>query len=146
MSGDNVITQVVTSPREAQLPLPSAPPQSLPHQACLTSLIYPQLPEDSYKDFRLRKICDCQSELKNEISHYERVLKKYKKARFITHNSSTFVSMTLSALSISGLAISLSGVGAIVGIPISSALMGFVAVGFGIAGKKLAERFLNMKK
>ena len=34
--------------------IPSAPP------------LYPSLPED----FRLKKICDCQKELQNEISHY----------------------------------------------------------------------------
>ena len=56
--------------------------------------------------------------------------------------------MSLSALSVSGLAISLSDVGAIVGIPINSvtALMGFVAVGFGIAGKTFNRKISKHEK
>ena len=49
-------------------------------------LIYPQLaeviPGDAYEkfvdnNFRFKKISDCQTEIKNKISHYQKVLKKY---------------------------------------------------------------------
>ena len=48
--------------------IPSAPP------------LYPSL---NVGDFRLRKISDCQKELENEISHYRRISKKYKRAKTI---------------------------------------------------------------
>ena len=38
--------------------IPSAPP------------LYPSLSRESVGGFRLKKICDCQKELENEISHY----------------------------------------------------------------------------
>ena len=44
--------------------IPSAPP------------LYPSLQRESVDDYRLKKICDCQKELKNEISHYRHVGKK----------------------------------------------------------------------
>ena len=56
--------------------------------------------------------------------------------------------MTLSTLSVSGLATSLSGVGAIVGIPISpvAAFIGLVAVGFSIVGKKFSKTISKHEK
>ena len=57
----------------ATAPAASAPP------------LYPTLPVESEAatasaSFRLKKICDCQKELENEISHYRKVSKKYKTA------------------------------------------------------------------
>ena len=43
--------------------IPSAPP------------LYPSLPRESVGDFRLNKMCDCQKELENEISHYKQITK-----------------------------------------------------------------------
>jgi len=43
-----------------------------------TPTLYPTLPHDvadTITSFRLKKICDCQTELQNEISHYKKVLK-----------------------------------------------------------------------
>ena len=50
--------------------IPSAPP------------LYPSLRE-SAGDYRLKKISDCQKELENEISHYRRISKKYKRTKTI---------------------------------------------------------------
>lgn len=33
--------------------------------------------------FRLKKICDCQKQLKCEISHYQQVAKKYNKVQHL---------------------------------------------------------------
>lgn len=52
--------------------IPSAPP------------LYPALPsEKNVGDLRLKKICDCQRELENEISHYKQTIKKYKRGKLI---------------------------------------------------------------
>ena len=51
--------------------------------------LYPTLPDENVSSFRLKKICDCQKELENEISHYRKVSKKYKRANSIAHTSST---------------------------------------------------------
>ena len=48
--------------------IPSAPP------------LYPSL---NGGDYRLKKIIDCQKELENEITHYRKISKKYKRAKKI---------------------------------------------------------------
>ena len=131
---------------EQNVIIPSAPPQQ----------IYPQLPadsqgdthNDSQGDLRLKKISDCQTEIQNEISHYKKHLKKYKRARYIVHNSSTFASVTSSTMTAGGLAISLSGVGVIVGAPITgvAALFGFVTAAFGIVERKLSKKISKHEK
>lgn len=56
--------------------LPSAPP------------LYPSLP-NSGSDFRLKKICDCQKEIENEISHHQKVAKKYKRVKAVCRITSS---------------------------------------------------------
>lgn len=75
-------------------------------------------------------------------------MKKYKRARSITHNSSSFARVTSSTMTTGGLAISLSGVGVILGAPISgvAALFGFVTVAFGIVGRKVSKKISNHEK
>ena len=84
--------------------------------------IYPKLPtappEESVENFRLKKICDCQKELEQEINHYKKVCKKYKRARCITHTTSTMTGFLSVTLSSTGLAVSLSGIGIVVGAPL----------------------------
>ena len=106
--------------------------------------LYPQLPDD----FRLKKICDCQKEIENEISRYLKVLKKYKRAKSIAHNSSTFAGLSSATLTTSGLAISLSGVGVIVGVPLAcvAALSGFIATAFSIVSKNLGKKISKQEK
>ena len=67
--------------------IPSAPP------------LYPSLQRESVEDFRLKKICDCQKELENEISHYRRISKKYKRAKTISGAFATFTGVLESVLS-----------------------------------------------
>ena len=105
--------------------------------------LYPQLPDD----FRLKKICNCQKEIEIEISHYLKVLKKYKRAKSVPHNSSTFAGLTSATLTASGLAISLRGVGIIAHAPLTSvaALSGFIAAAFSIVSKNLSKNISKHK-
>ena len=69
--------------------------------------LYPTLPDETnVSSFRLGRIRDCQRELENEISHYQRVAKKYKRAHAIAHTTSALTGVTAAALSSTGLGIS----------------------------------------
>ena len=89
--------------------IPSAPP------------LYPSL---NGGDYRLKKISDCQKELENEISHYRRISKKYKRAKTIINAFAATTGVLAALLSSASLATLVSGIGAIIGAPIA----GFAAV------------------
>ena len=90
--------------------IPSAPP------------LYPSLGGD----YRLKKIIDCQKELENEISHYRKISKKYKRAKTIINAFAATTGTLTVVLSTASLATLLSGIGAIAGAPIAgiAALLG----------------------
>ena len=77
--------------------IPSAPP------------LYPSLQRESVGDFRFKKICDCQKELENEISHYRHAGKKYKRAKSIASAFATSTGVLTVVLSSASLAISSRG-------------------------------------
>ena len=112
--------------------IPSAPP------------LYPSLPED----FRLKKICDCQKELENEISHYRHTGKKYKRAKSIANAFATFTGILTVVLSTSGLATSLSGIGVVVGAPLAgiTGLMGIASTAVGVGSGRLSEKITKHEK
>ena len=91
--------------------IPSAPP------------LYPSL---SVGDFRLRNISDCQKELENEISHYRRISKKYKRAKTIINAFAAATGVLTVVLSSASFATLLTGIGAPVGASIAgiAALLG----------------------
>ena len=89
--------------------IPSAPP------------LYPAL---NVGDYRLKKISDCQKELENEISHYRRISKKYKRAKTIINAFAATTGVLAALLSSASLATLVSGIGAIASAPIA----GFAAV------------------
>ena len=111
--------------------------------------LYPQLPNndqtqkgESTINFRLQKSSEVLQNLEKEIRHYEEVRKKYNRARGICAKISVsggFVSVLLSA---SGLGTSLTGVGAIVGIPLGvvGGFFGVFSIGFGIVSKNLSSK------
>ena len=80
--------------------IPSAPP------------LYPSLGE-SVGDYRLKKISDCQKELENEISHYRRISKKYKRAKTIINAFAATTGVLTAVLSTASFATFVSGIGAI---------------------------------
>ena len=69
--------------------IPSAPP------------LYPKL---NGGDYRLKKIIDCQKELENEISHYRRISKKYKRTKTIINALAVTTGALTTVLSTASLA------------------------------------------
>ena len=112
--------------------IPSAPP------------LYPSLTED----FRLKKICDCQKELENEISHYQQISKKYKRVKSIADAIATSTGILTVLLSSSGLAVSLSGIGIVVGAPLAgiAGLMGLVSTAVGASSGRLNKKITKHEK
>ena len=111
--------------------IPSAPP------------LYPSL---NGGDYRLKKISDCQKELENEISHYQRISKKYKRAKTIINAFAATTGVLTVVLSSAGLVTSVTGIGAIIGAPIAgiAALLGTFSTtasfGSGRLNKKVKTR------
>ena len=107
------------------------------------SSIYPQLPTNGDpNNFRLQKSCEVLQNLEKEIKHYEEVRKKYNRARGIFTKISVCSGMLSVILSASGLGTSLTGFGAIIGVPLGvvGGICGGVSVGFGAASKRLYHK------
>ena len=105
--------------------------------------IYPVLPNNPDPiNFRLQKSSEVLQNLEKEIKHYEEVRKKYNRARGICTKISVSGGLISVILSASGLGTSLTGFGAIVGVPLGviGGFFGGLSVGFGIASKKLSGK------
>ena len=113
--------------------IPSAPP------------LYPSL---NGGDYRLKKISDCQKELENEISHYRRISKKYKRAKTIINAFATTTGTLTVVLSSASLATLLSGIGAIIGAPIAgiAALLGTFSTAASFGGGRLDKKVTKHEK
>ena len=113
--------------------IPSAPP------------LYPSL---NGGDYRLKKINDCQQELQNEISHYRRISKKYKRAKTIINAFAATTGTLTVVLSTASLATLLSGIGAIAGVPIAgvATLMGIASTAAGVSSERLNARVTKHEK
>ena len=112
--------------------IPSAPP------------LYPSLGGD----YRLKKISDCQKELENEISHYRRISKKYKRAKTIINAFAATTGTLTVVLSSASFATLLSGIGAIIGAPIAgiATLMGITSTAAGVSSERLNARVTKHEK
>ena len=113
--------------------IPSAPP------------LYPSLKRESVVDYRLKKISDCQKELENEISHYRRISKKYKRAKTIISAFATSAGVLISSAS---LATSLTLIGALAGAPLVgiAGLMGIASTAVGISSGRLNKKVIKHEK
>ena len=113
--------------------IPSAPP------------LYPSL---SVGDYRLRKISDCQKELENEISHYRRISKKYKRAKTIINAFAAATGLLTVVLSSASFATLLTGIGAPVGAPIAgiAAVMGIFSTTAGGSSGRLNTKVTKHEK
>ena len=113
--------------------IPSAPP------------LYPSL---NVGDYRLRKISDCQKELENEISHYWRISKKYKRAKTIINAFAASTGVLTAVLSLASFARFLTGIGAPVGAPIVgiAAVMGLFSTTAGVSSKRLNKKVTKHEK
>ena len=109
--------------------------------------LYPSLPR-GVDDYRLKKICDCQKELENEISHYRHTGKKYKRAKSIANAFATFTGVLTVVLSSAGLATSLTGIGALAGAPLAgiAGLMGIASTAVGVGSIKLNKKITKHEK
>ena len=116
--------------------IPSAPP------------LYPSLQRESVGDFRLKKICDCQKELENEISHYRRISKKYKRAKAIISSFTASTGVLTVVLSSASLATSLNLIGALAGAPLAgiAALMGIASTAAGVGSGRLNTKVTKHEK
>ena len=113
--------------------IPSAPP------------LYPSL---NVGDYRLKKISDCQKELENEISHYRRISKKYKRAKTIINAFAAKTGVLTAVLSSASFASFVTGIGAIVGAPIAgiAAVMGITSTTTGVSSETLNTRVTKHEK
>ena len=113
--------------------IPSAPP------------LYPSL---SVGDYRLKKISDCQKELENEISHYRRINKKYKRAKTIINAFAASAGVLTVVLSSASLATSLTLIGAPVGAPIAgiATLMGIASTAADVSSGRLNKKVTKHEK
>ena len=109
--------------------------------------IYPQVPSappipPDGENFRLQKSSEALYYIQNEMRHCENVRKKYNRARGIFTKISVGSGMLSVILSASGLGTSLTGFGAVVGIPLGAVggLCGGVSVGFAMASKLLSHK------
>ena len=116
--------------------IPSAPP------------LYPSLQRESVGDYRSKKISDCQKELENEISHYWRISKKYKRAKTIINAFATSAGVSTAVLSSASLETSLTGIGAIVGVPIAgiAALLGITSTAASVGSGRLNTKVIKHEK
>ena len=103
--------------------------------------MYPQLQPDG-NNFRLTKCSEILSSLEGQVAHYEKVRKKYNRARniFVQVSATTgFLSVVLSA---SGLGTGLTGVGLPIGISLGAlgGIFGIASIGCGLALKRLSNK------
>ena len=113
--------------------IPSVPP------------LYPSL---SVGDYRLKKISDCQKELENEISHYRRISKKYKRAKTIINAFVASTGVLTAVLSSASFATFVTGIGAIIGAPIAgiAALLGTASTAASVGSERLNTKVTKHEK
>ena len=113
--------------------IPSAPP------------LYPSL---NGGDYRLKKIIDCQKELENEISHYRRISKKYKRAKTTINAFAVTTGALTTVLSTASLATLLSAIAAPIGASMAgiAALMGITSTAAGVSSERLNKKLTKHEK
>ena len=122
--------------------LPTAPAYE---QTETQTTLYPNLlTTPNAKNFRLTEISKYLKEINSEIEHYRLVLKKYKKVRKVIHYSVVCLGAMTTVLSSGAVATSLTGLGALVGVPLGGIAIfsGGASAVMSIINKKL-ERKVN---
>ena len=100
------------------------------------------------EDFRLKKISDLQTELKNEADHYSQVAKKYKRTHNITQISAVGLGSLSAGLSSATLATALTGFGIVASTALAgvAAVFGLLSNGFTVVSKRLERKVTKHKK
>ena len=122
--------------------LPTAPSYE---QTETQTTLYPNLlTTPNAENFRLTEISKYLREINSEIEHYRLVLKKYKKVRKVIHYSVVSLGAMTTVLSSGAVTTSLTGLGALVGVPLGGIAIfsGGASAGLSVINKKL-ERKVN---
>ena len=110
--------------------------------------LYPVLQNTDPNIFRLQKCGEVLQNLEKEIKHYEEVRKKYNRARLVFTKISICGGLLSVILSASGLSTSLTGFGAVVGVPLGvvGGIFGGISVCFGYGSKSLSKKVSKHEK
>ena len=100
------------------------------------------------EDFRLKKISDLQTELKNESDHYRQVAKKCKRTHNITHISAVGLGSLSVGLSSATLATALTGFGIVASPALAgvATVFGLLSAGFTVVSKRLEKKVTKHEK
>ena len=112
--------------------------------------LYPmnKMAQINAEDFRLKKISDLQTELKNEADHYRQVAKKYKRTHNITHISAVGLGSLSAGLSSATLATALTGFGVVASPALAgvATVCGLLSAGFTVVSKRLERKVTKHEK
>ena len=105
----------------------------------------PMAPPPDGNTFRLQKCCEALDRLKNELEHYDSVLKKYDRSKGVLINASSVCGILSGVLAASGLASSLSGFGVGVAIPLGvvSGILVCTTIGCEQVSKSLSTKAMK---
>ena len=122
--------------------IPSAPEYA--------EILYPsnEITQINAEDFRLKKISDLQTELKNEADHYRQVAKKYKRTHNISHISAVGLGSLSAGLSSATLATALTGLGIVASPALAgvAAVFGLLSAGFTVVSIRLERKVTKHEK
>ena len=103
------------------------------------SELYPQLDGNN---FRLSKCCEILASLEREAVHYDKVRKKYNRARNVFTQVGAGTGFSSVIVSAGGLGTGLTGVGLPIGISLGAlgGIFGLVSIGCGLALKRFSSK------
>ena len=107
------------------------------------SELYPQLRlDEGGNNFRLSKCCEVLASLEKETMHYDKVRRKYNRARNVFTQVSAGTGFLSVILSAGGLGTGLTGVGLPIGISLGAlgGIFGIASIGCELATKKIIKQ------
>ena len=112
--------------------------------------LYPmnEITQINAEDFRLKRISDLQTELKNEADHYRQVAKKYKRTHSMAHISAVGLGSLSVGLSSATLATALTGFGIVASPALAgvATVFGLLSAGFTMVSKRLERKVTKHEK
>ena len=122
----------------------------LPSAPAYDQQLYPmqELTQLNAEDFRLKKINDLLKELSDEIEHYRKVAKKYKRSHSMVHTSAVGLGSLSVGLSSGALATALTGFGIVASPALAgvATVCGIASVCFAAVSKKLNLKVTKHEK
>ena len=112
--------------------------------------LYPmnEITQINAEDFRLKKISDLQTELKNKAEHYRQVAIKYKRTHSMAHISAVGLGSLSAGLSSATLAKALTGFGIVASPALAgvATVFGLSSAGFTVVSKRLERKVSKQEK